>query len=68
LPDSVLAVEVLGRALSQTNSPFRLQEMFFGEAGLWLQDQNGRKYLAEMAVAWQGDGEFWRRSCVTPRS
>ncbi|HWE50613.1 MAG TPA: lantibiotic dehydratase [Bryobacteraceae bacterium] len=60
LSDSVLAIEVLGRALLQTDSPLRLQEMFFGESGLWLEDRNGRKYLAEMAIAWRADGEFWR--------
>jgi hypothetical protein len=60
LPDSVLAIEVLGRALPQKDSPLRFQEMFFGDAGLWLEDQNGRKYLAEMAVAWPGEHEFWR--------
>jgi hypothetical protein len=60
LSDSVLAIEVLGRALSQTDSPLRLQEMFFGESGLWLEDGNGRKYLAEVAVAWRADAGFWR--------
>jgi hypothetical protein len=60
LSDSVLAIEVLGRALSQTDSPLRLQEMFFGESGLWLEDRKGKKYLAEMAVAWCADSEFWR--------
>jgi hypothetical protein len=60
LTDSVLAIEVLGRALSQTDSSLRLQEMFFGESGLWLEDGNGHKYLAEIAVAWRADGEFWR--------
>ena len=60
LSDSVLAIEVLGRALSQTDSPLRLQEMFFGESGLWLEDGNGRKYLAELAVAWRADAGFWR--------
>jgi hypothetical protein len=60
LSDSLLAIEVLGRALAQTDSPVRLQEMFFGESGLWLEDRNGHKFLAEMAVAWRADGEFWR--------
>jgi hypothetical protein len=59
LSDSVLAVEVLGRALSQTDAPLRLQEMFFGDAGLWVQDEHGRRYMAEVAVAWAADDDFW---------
>ncbi|HWB96986.1 MAG TPA: lantibiotic dehydratase, partial [Bryobacteraceae bacterium] len=59
LADSVLSIEVLGRALAQTDAPLRLQEMFFGEEGLWLRDGQGRKYMAEMAVAWTGSQEFW---------
>ncbi|HEX4276125.1 MAG TPA: lantibiotic dehydratase [Bryobacteraceae bacterium] len=60
LSDSLLAVEVLGRGLSQTDSPLRLQEMFFGEKGLWLRDDQGRKYMAEIALAWPADKDFWR--------
>ena len=61
LADSLLSVEVLGRALSQSDAPLRLQEMFFGDAGLWLRDEGGRKYMAEMALAWAGDPMFWAK-------
>jgi hypothetical protein len=67
LSDSVLCVEVLGRALSKTSDRLRIQEMFFGEAGLWLRDTDGSGYMAEVAVAWPGDEAFWERTARPSR-
>ncbi|HVV44584.1 MAG TPA: hypothetical protein VHC72_05240, partial [Bryobacteraceae bacterium] len=53
-------IEALGRAWGQSDSALRLQEMFFGEEGLWLRDRQGRKYMAEIALAWVGEEDFWR--------
>jgi hypothetical protein len=58
--DSVLAVEDLGRSLTAHSVVFRLAETFPPPGESWVRDADGQHYLAELALAWQGETSFWR--------
>jgi hypothetical protein len=57
--DSILAVEHLGQALAAHGGPFLLQEAFPSPHDSWLRDPSGCHYVAELAIAWQGEDSFW---------
>lgn len=58
--DSILAVENLGKTLAAHSSTFLLQEAFPSPRDSWVRDSDGRHYVAELAIAWQGEFSFWR--------
>jgi hypothetical protein len=57
--DGALAIEFLGQELKAQGPSFRLQEVFPPPDRFVVRDATGRHYLAELAVAWQGDPGFW---------
>jgi hypothetical protein len=57
--DSALAIEFLGQDLRAHGPSLRLQELFPKPDRFAVRDANGKRYLAELALAWQGDDEFW---------
>ena len=59
--DSALAVEFLGHELKGHGPSLLLQELFPAPEQFVVRDDAGRRYVAELAVAWQGDAEFWNR-------
>jgi hypothetical protein len=58
--DSVLVWEVLCRNLRADPSRLDLQESFAGAKDLWVRDELGQHYVAELAFAWAGDRDYWR--------
>lgn len=57
--DSALAIEFLGQDLRAHGPSLRLQELFPAPDRFAVRDADGKRYLAELALAWQGDDEFW---------
>jgi hypothetical protein len=57
--DSVLAVENLNRTLGAYSGTFLLQEVVPPPSESWIRDSDGKHYVAELAVAWQGEAAFW---------
>ena len=57
--DSVLAIQSLSRALAAQGGIFLLQETVPLPSESWLRDGEGHHYVAELAVAWQGEAAFW---------
>ena len=58
--DSAIGVEFLGEELKAQGSSLRMQELFPGPDAFFARDGEGKRYLAELAVAWAGDEAFWR--------
>jgi hypothetical protein len=58
--NSALGVELLGRELKTQGPSIRIQELFPAAEGFVVRGSDGKRYLAELAVAWSGDGAFWR--------
>ncbi|WP_018263002.1 lantibiotic dehydratase [Methylobacterium sp. WSM2598] len=57
--DSPLAIDLLGQDLAAHGPALRLQELLPDPSGFVVRDESGRRYLAELAVAWAGDDAFW---------
>jgi hypothetical protein len=57
--DSALAIEFLGQDLRAHGPSLRLQELFPAPEQFAVRDADGNRYLAELALAWQGDDAFW---------
>lgn len=58
--DSILGVEHLGHALASHGGSFVVQEAFPTPWASWVCDAGGQHYVAELAIAWQGEAAFWR--------
>lgn len=58
--DSVIAVECLGKELKVHGGNLLLREAFPSPNESWLCDRDGRHYIAELAIAWQGESSFWK--------
>jgi hypothetical protein len=58
--DSALAVELLGRELQAQGPSVRMQEVFPAPEDFAVRDQNGHRYVTELAVPWPADAAFWR--------
>lgn len=59
--DSALAIECLAQDLKAQGPSLRLQEVFPPPDQFIVRDATGQRYLAELAVSWHGDADFWRR-------
>jgi hypothetical protein len=57
--DSALAIEFLGQDLRAHGPSLRLQELFPAPDRFVVRDADGKRYMAELALAWQGDDAFW---------
>lgn len=58
--DSILGIENMGRTLASKGGTLLLQEAFPSPSQSWLIDSDGRHYLAELVVAWEGEESFWK--------
>jgi hypothetical protein len=58
--DSAIGVELLGQELKAQGPSIRIQELFPAADNFVVRDSEGKRYLAELAVAWSGDEAFWR--------
>lgn len=58
--DSILGIENLGRTLAVQGRSLLLQEAFPSPTQSWLIDADGRHYLAELVIAWEGEESFWK--------
>jgi Lantibiotic dehydratase, N terminus len=58
--DSAIGVELLGQELKAQGPSIRIQELFPAPENFVVQDDDGKRYVAELAVAWSGDEVFWR--------
>lgn len=58
--DSAIGIELLGQELKAQGPAIRIQEMFPAPENFVVQDRDGKRYVAELAVAWSGDEAFWR--------
>jgi hypothetical protein len=57
--DSIFAVEHMGRTLKAYGGICRIQEAFPSPKESWVADAYGRHYVAELAISWQGESQFW---------
>lgn len=64
--DSVLAADIVSRSVKAHPAWLHFQEAAVRPETLWLRDSNGAHYVAEMAVAWSGDDDFWRDLAASP--
>ena len=48
-----------GQDLRAHGPSLRLQELFPAPDRFAVRDADGKRYLAELALAWQGDDDFW---------
>ena len=66
--DSALGVDLLGQELSAHGPSLMVQEMYPAPDQFVVRDEQGQHYMAELAVAWQGDAEFWESYVSLPSS
>jgi hypothetical protein len=66
--DAALGVDLLGQELNSHGPALMVQEMYPAPDQFVVRDEQGRHYTAELAVAWQGDAEFWKSYVSSPSS
>lgn len=57
--DSAITVELLGQELQAHGPSLRIQELFPAPDHFVVRDDEGYRYLAELAVPWSADTAFW---------
>lgn len=63
--NSAIGIELLGQELKAQGPSIRIQELFPAPDSFAVQDQDGKRYVAELAVAWSGDEAFWHDYAVS---
>lgn len=58
--DSAIAVELLGQELQAHGPSLRIQELFPAPKDFVVRDDDGCRYLGELAVPWSADAAFWQ--------
>jgi hypothetical protein len=58
--DSAITVELLGQELQAHGPSLRIQELFPAPDDFVVRDDDGCRYLAELAVPWSADAAFWQ--------
>ncbi|TYO68391.1 hypothetical protein FXV83_00735 [Bradyrhizobium hipponense] len=58
--DSAIAVELLGQELQSHGPSLRIQELFPAPEDFVVRDDDGCRYLGELAVPWSADAAFWQ--------